>query len=98
MYPADAADVYDNIIRGRMAAIFGLNPLKDTPNQEKQDPFYQFSAWRNVPSAYGPVWEMVAQASVRAVNNSDRNANVVAFKLVGAIGYCITTLFIALAL
>ena len=98
MYPADAADVYDNIIRGRMSAIFGLNPLKDTPNQEKQDPFYQFSAWRNVPSAYGPVWEMVAQASVRAVNNSDRNANVVAFKLVGAIGYCITTLFIALAL
>ena len=98
MYPADAADIYDNIIRGRMSAIYGLNPLKNTPNDIKQDIFYPFTAWRNVPSAYGPAWEMLAQITDQVVNTSNRTRNVIAFKLVSIAGYALSALLIALTL
>jgi Helix-turn-helix len=98
MYPADATDIYDNIMRGRMSAIYGLNPLQDTPNDIKLDTFYRFTAWRNVPSAYGPVWEMLARVTEQAVNTSNRTTNVIAFKLLSSAAYALSALFIALTL
>ena len=63
MDPTDAADIYDYIIRGRMSAVYGLNPLHDTPNAVSLDPFYPLVGWKNVASAYGPAWEVIASTT-----------------------------------
>lgn len=97
MAPVDAADIYDNIIRGRMSVIYGLNPLRDTPSQVRFDPFYGFAAWHDVPSAYGPAWENLAAWMSRLAGN-DHDANVLAFKWLSIIGYAITAIFIGLTL
>jgi hypothetical protein len=97
MYPVDAADIYDYIIRGRMSAVYGLNPLHDTPEKVWRDPFYNFAAWREVTSAYGPAWEMIAALTSRLAGD-DRIANVVAYKLVAVLGYLATILLIGLTL
>jgi hypothetical protein len=97
MYPVDAADVYDYIIRGRMTTIYGLNPMIDTPAKVKDDPFYKFAAWRNVPSAYGAGWEVIAAAGTR-IAGDDQTANVMIFKLIDLAGNLLTMLFIALTL
>ena len=97
MYPVDAADVYDNIIRGRMSAIYGLNPFSAVPDQVSSDPFFRYSAWRSVPSAYGPAWEAIASLTSR-IAGDDYTANVIAFKAVPVIGYLLTALLIGLTL
>ncbi len=97
MAPVDAADVYDNIIRGRMSAVYGLNPLHGAPSQVRFDPFYGFAAWHDVPSAYGPVWEILAAWTSRLAAN-DHNSNVLAFKWLSILGYGITAIFIGLTL
>lgn len=97
MYPSDAADVYDYIVRGRMTAYHSLNPLRDVPREVEADPFYRFAAWRDVPSAYGGAWEILAAAVVRVAGN-DNITNVIAFKLVAILGAALTSLFIGLTL
>jgi hypothetical protein len=97
MYPVDATDVYDYIIRGRMVSVYGLNPLVQPPNVIEDDEFYLLAGWRNVPSAYGAAWEVIA-AITTAIAGNDSKTNVVAFKIVSVIGYLITALFIALTL
>lgn len=98
LYPLDAADIYDYIIRGRMSAVHELNPLQNLPSQVPRDPFYPFAAWRRVPSAYGPVWEIIAH-SVSAITGAwSRDAQVIAYKLVAIAGYALTGGFIALTL
>jgi len=97
MYPADAADVYDYILRGRMATVYGLNPMRDTPLRVPQDPFFQFASFRDQPSAYGPLWEMLATAGSRIAGN-DFTRNVILFKLIAVIGYAIIAGLIALTL
>ncbi len=97
MYPADASDVYDYILRGRMTSVYSLNPLKDVPNEIKQDAFYDFTSWRSVPSAYGPAWEWLAGMASRLAGD-DRNTNVIVFKLLAVAGYGLASLFIGLAL
>jgi hypothetical protein len=97
MYPVDAADVYDNIIRGHMSADYGLNPFSAVPNDVSSDPFFRFAAWRTVPSAYGPAWEAIAALTSRLAGD-DYTANVIAFKVVPVIGYLLTALLIGLTL
>lgn len=98
LYPVDAPDVYDYIIRGRMSAIYGLNPLEDVPQQVEQDPFYRFASWKRTPSAYGPAWELLAHATSALTHDRSRNTQVIAYKLLAAAGYGLTTLFIVLTL
>ncbi len=97
MYPADAADIYDYILRGRMATVYGLNPMRDTPMRVTQDPFFQFASLRDQPSAYGPAWEMLANVGSRIAGN-DFTRNVIVFKLFAVIGYAIIAVLIALTL
>jgi len=97
LYPVDAADVYDYIIRGRMLAQYNLNPLKDVPNSVPGDPFLRFSAWNTVPSAYGPLWELMAGATSRIVGD-DPTANVIGFKVLAVAGYFGALLALYLAL
>lgn len=97
MYPLDATDVYDNIIRGRMGAVYGLNPFLDAPNRIPQDPFYRFIGWRHVPSAYGGMWELIATFVARLAGD-DYLTNVIAFKVLASLGSGLTMLGIYLLL
>lgn len=80
MYPYDAADVFDNIMHGRILGIYGSNPFQHPPTEFNMDGFYRYTAWRHATSAYGPGWELLAGMTARLAG--DRVApNVVAFKL-----------------
>lgn len=100
MHPMDAADVYDYIIRGRMTAFYGLNPMQDTPERVPQDDTYEFVAWKEANSAYGPAWEVMAAATARLAGNDvhipeNRNMSVIAFKLLSVLGYLVTLVGVA---
>ncbi len=81
MYPYDAADIFDNILHGRMISLYGANPFYDIPAQFQGDPFYRYVAWDYVVSAYGPWWESLAGFITHLVGDG-LLANVIAFKLV----------------
>ena len=98
MYPVDASDIYDYIIRGRMSAVYGLNPLKNAPDSIREDDFYLFSSWRHTPSAYGPAWESLAYGTSTLVSDSSHNQQVIVYKLIAVAGYGLTALFIGLTL
>jgi hypothetical protein len=82
LYPFDAADIFDNIMHGRILGVYGANPFQQVASQFKSDPFYLYAAWRNTPSAYGPGWEGLAGGLARLAGD-DIIANVLAFKLLG---------------
>lgn len=98
MYPVDASDIYDYIIRGRMSAIYGLNPMDDVPSQVARDPVFPFVSWRMTPSAYGPAWELIAHTVSTLTADTSRNAQVLAYKLIAVTGYGLTAVFIGLTL
>jgi hypothetical protein len=97
LYPVDSADIFDNIIRGRMTALYGANPFYDTPFQFASDPFHGYNAWEFYPSAYGALWETLAATTARVAGDSII-ANVLAFKLISTIAYVGTAIAIALTL
>ncbi len=81
MYPYDAADMFDNILHGRIISVYGANPFQKIAADYASDPFYRYTAWRYAVSAYGPLWESLAGLVTRLAGN-DLLANVIAFKLV----------------
>lgn len=58
--PIGAADIFDNIMHGRILGVHGANPFLHLPKQFPADPFFFYTAWRGWPSAYGPAWELLA--------------------------------------
>ncbi|MBI5563634.1 MAG: hypothetical protein HY870_01980, partial [Chloroflexi bacterium] len=80
MYPYDAADLFDNILHGRIISVYGANPFQKTASDFPGDPFYYYTAWRHTVAAYGPLWESLAGLITRLAGN-DLLANVLAFKL-----------------
>lgn len=80
LYPFDAADMFDNIIHGRMLGIYGANPFLLTASAYSSDPFYPYMAWKYATSAYGPLWEILAGITARLAGDGIL-ANVIAFKL-----------------
>jgi hypothetical protein len=82
LYPFDAADIFDNIIHGRILSVYGANPFRDVAAQFPDDPFYPYVAWQHSPSAYGPVWEMLA-IGVTWLTGDGIITNVLVFKLLG---------------
>jgi hypothetical protein len=81
MYPYDAADMFDNILHGRIISVYGANPFQKSASDFSSDPFYRYTAWRYAVSAYGPLWESLAGFVTHLAGN-DVLANVMAFKLV----------------
>ncbi len=98
MYPVDASDIYDYIMRGRMSATYGLNPLQDVPERVGFDMFYRFASWHRTPSAYGPAWELMAHGLSALSADSSRNTQVIVYKLLNVAGYAVTAFFIGLTL
>lgn len=60
LYPFGAADIFDNIMHGRILGVYGGNPFRDVIGQFDQDRLVAYTAWRLAPSAYGPAWELLA--------------------------------------
>jgi hypothetical protein len=84
LYPLDAADIFDNIMHGRILGIYGANPFREVAKKFADDPFYPYVAWRRTPSAYGPIWEMLAGGVARLAGDGII-ANVLAFKLLNSL-------------
>ncbi len=86
LYPIDAADIFDNISRGRITAQHGGNPFYESPREYAPDPFRGYVAWPKSTTAYGPLWELLAAGTSRLVGD-DKLANVLGFKLLGLLFY-----------
>jgi len=78
--PFDAADIYDNIMHGRILGIHHANPFQQVIADYPDDPFYEYAAWKMSPSAYGPFWELLAGLTAWLAGNGII-ANVIAFKI-----------------
>ena len=78
--PFDAADIYDNIMHGRILGVYGKNPFQQVIAAFPDDPFYEYAAWRRARSAYGPLWESLAGLTAWLAGDGIV-ANVLAFKL-----------------
>jgi len=80
MAPFDAADIYDNIMHARITGVYDGNPFVQVGRNFRNDPFYPYMAWKEEPSAYGPLWELLAGGAAKLAG--DRVvANVLIFKL-----------------
>jgi hypothetical protein len=84
LYPFDAADIFDNIMHGRILGVYGQNPFVVTARQFNIDPFYYYVGWKNYASAYGPMWETLAGVVARLAGDG-RLPNVFAFKLLNGL-------------
>jgi hypothetical protein len=93
MYPYEAIDIFDYILRGRMQIIYHANPFYVFPSQFPADPFYPYALWVHSTSAYGPLWEMLA-AGLTRLAGENVILNVIAFKLAASAGYALTTALI----
>ena len=78
--PFDAADIYDNIMHGRILGVHQANPFQQVIADYPNDPFYDYAAWEKARSAYGPLWELLAGLTARLAGDGII-ANVLAFKL-----------------
>lgn len=78
--PFDAADIYDNIMHGRILGVHHANPFQQVIADFPDDPFYEYAAWKKARSAYGPLWESLAGLTAWLAGDGII-ANVIAFKL-----------------
>jgi hypothetical protein len=84
MAPFDALDIYDNISHGRIVGIYEANPYRQLIADYPHDPFYKYPRWKKSPSAYGPIWEMLAGLTAKLSGNGIV-ANVLGFKILPGI-------------
>ncbi len=78
--PFDAADIFDNVVYGRILAVHGLNPFVQVGAQFPHDPVLAYMGWPETPVAYGPFLVVLAAAVARLAGDGII-ANVIAFKL-----------------
>jgi alpha-1,6-mannosyltransferase len=84
IYPFDATDLFDNVLRGRILGIYGGNPFLGSTARYAGDPFYTYIGWRGWASAYGPGWELTSSLVARLVGDG-MIANVLAYKILPGI-------------
>jgi len=94
MYPFEAADIFDNIMHGRILGIYGQNPFVVAASTFRRDPFYAYMAWKRAPSAYGPLWELMAAGTARLAGDG-LLLNILAFKLLPGLFLIGSTLILA---
>jgi hypothetical protein len=95
VYPYGAADIFDNIVHGRILGIYGANPFTQAAVNFGSDPFVEYSYWKNAPSAYGPLWEAMAGLAAWLAGNNFFT-NVFVFKYLGGLFLFATAAVIAL--
>ncbi len=90
LMPFDAADIFDNIVHGRILGQYGENPFIRVGREFPNDPFVPYMAWGKSPSAYGPVWELMAAPAARLAARLGGEAvpvNIIVFKWLGGLFY-----------
>jgi hypothetical protein len=97
LYPVDAADIFDNIVHGRILGVYGENPFVKTGRQFSNDPFYEYMAWDKSPSAYGPLWESLAGITAR-LSGDELVTAVIAFKLLPGVFWLASLVVVGLFL
>jgi alpha-1,6-mannosyltransferase len=80
IYPYGAADIFDNIVHGRILGVYGANPFAQAAVNFDNDPFVPYSYWKKAPSAYGPLWEVMAAGAARLAGDGIIT-NIFVFKL-----------------
>ena len=97
MYPFDATDLFDNVLRGRILGIYGGNPFLGGTARYSGDPFYPYIGWKGWPSAYGPGWELPSSLAARMAGNGVI-ANVLVYKILPGVFLMASAVVVALAL
>ncbi len=80
MAPFNSTDIFDNISHGRILGLFHGNPFVRVPASYPYDPIIWYTGWPYAPSAYGPLWEVMAAFTARLAGNG-LVENIFAFKL-----------------
>jgi alpha-1,6-mannosyltransferase len=93
LFPFGAADIFDNIMHGRLLGIYWHNPFYSVATNFPDDPFRPYMAWPGHPSAYGPLWELLA-AGAAYLSGDGIIANVIVFKLIGGFFLAASTLVV----
>ena len=66
LYPTTANDQFRYVVRGRVWAVHGANPMTTPPDAFPDDPYLAFAGeFAHLPSVYGPLWELVVQIPLR---------------------------------
>lgn len=94
MYPYGASDIFDYIVRGRISGVYSGNPFINLPAEYPNDPFYNYMWWHDAPTAYGPLWELLAGLSARLAGDGII-ANVIAFKCLSGVFWIGSTAVVA---
>jgi len=79
--PLLSIDLYEYVIRGRMLAIYGLNPFFHPPADISSDPLYTMSFWRTICTVYGPLWSLISACTVK-ISGTGPTANLMTMKAV----------------
>lgn len=93
-YPVGAADIFDYLVRGHLRAAYGANPYWQVPAQFRDDALVYYAAWRTFPSAYGPLWELVATPLARWAGG-DLWRGILIFKAHAVVSLLLTTAAVA---
>jgi hypothetical protein len=97
MFPIGAADLFDYIMHGRIFSLYGANPFFDPGRQFANDPFFPYMGWRDWPSVYGPLWELIGGTAARLAGQGII-ANVLVFKAFIGAFYFASILLVAATL
>jgi hypothetical protein len=98
MAPFDSTDIYDNIVHGRILGLYNGNPFTQVgAHYSYKEPFVAFMGWARSPSAYGPVWEMLAGVTA-ILAGKDMVATMIAFKLLPGVFTLSSAVVVALIL
>ncbi len=94
VYPIGAGDVVDYVSHGEVLAFFGVNPLVIPPADVPGTNLVHYSAYRYVPSNYGPLWTQISGLVVCVLGNHSLLLNLLGFKAVAIAAYLMEAVLI----
>lgn len=87
LYPITALDVVLYVVRARLWALYGGNPMLTLPSDFTQDPYIGFAGeFVRQSTPYGPLWELLAQLPVR-MGITGIAGGIVAMKVISLVSY-----------
>lgn len=96
-YPMGAADLFADVMYGRILSLHHGNPYFDVAASFSGDPFLPYVAWRDTPAHYGPLCLELFAAAARLAGDGVV-ANVLAFKLLNVLFLAGSVALVALVL
>ena len=92
--PVFSGDLMECLIRGRIFAVYHLNPYQHVPEEFPNDLLSSYSIWRDVPHTYGPLLAYLQALPVMLFPNSV-SGMIWAQKMILLFFYGVTVLFFA---